>query len=234
MKLAALAGIVLVLVPGTTRADVLYPSALVFEPGYAIGPSGGFPVQQVLPNLGDPLSFMGLVATVNAPFADLLPGGIYEITYLLQGATCGIASDQYGPPPCDDHMWAGFSGGALSIYLDTTPDADFTNVATFADGELVLLMENLAVILMDVDDPGPSCSGPYFDLFMGFDFTGGSWFSRVDNVFLWSVFDGEIDGQVPPALQALGFTFRGDGHVDIHQTLATKQVTWGRVKSLYR
>lgn len=234
MKIATLTCIVLVLAAGATHADLEYPSALVFEPGYAIGPPGGFPVQQVLPNLGDPLTFMGLVATVNAPFVDLLPGGIYEITYLLQDATCAIASDQYGPPPCDDHKWAGFYGGSLSIYLDTTPDADFTNAATFTDGELVLLMENLAVLVMDVDDPGPLCSGNYFDLFMGFDFTGGSWFSRVDNVFLESLFAGEIDGQVPPALQALGFTFRGDGHIDIHQNLATKQVTWGQVKSLYR
>lgn len=218
---------------GVARADeLIYPSALVFAPGYGSSPSD-FPLGPNLPQLNDPLRYVGRISTVNDPFTDLLPVGDYEITFLLQGALCQIASDRYGPPPCLAYPWAAFYGGSVSIYLDTSPDAVFTDESTLTDGELVLYMEGLQIILAPADYPDPiQC--PWqdpADLFFGFEFTGGSWFERVNDESFYSTFEGEVDAAVPPELP---FTFHADGHIDIRKSVPTKPVTWGQMKSLYR
>ena len=74
----------------------------------------------------------GLLSRVDLFFEDLLPSGPYELTYLFAGATCISSSPAW--PECPRGSWGLFVGGTLSVYLDTTPDADFSNGDTFTDG----------------------------------------------------------------------------------------------------
>jgi hypothetical protein len=236
MKTAVAAIALLSLSADIAHSDLLYPSALTFAPAYASGPFAGFP-WGTIPDFGDPITIVGTVENVAAPFVDLLPPGSYEITLVYEGATCFQAGNFDGP--CSGGEFGAFQGGTLSFYLDSTPDADFSNSSTFRDGELVLLAQMSDLYVGD-DDPYAAC--PWMpderDVFGGCAFTGGTWFSRVQTqgVGLEGSFESEINypGNVPVPLQALGYIFRADGHIDIHGPVPVEPTTWGRVKSLYR
>ena len=237
MKPAFLAAAILVpLCAGSTHAGITYPSALLFNPGYAIGQPAGFPVHDVPPTVGGPLQIIGTVYAVNAPFDDLLPAGPYEMTYVYAGATC-VGWGFWDNIPCSGGIYGYFTGGTLSVYLDPTPDADFSNSATFTDGELVLQADINGISLLD-DDPYIACppAGDSPDMTMSFRFTGGAWFYRVvtDGIGYPGTGHGELDDTVPPDLQAAGFTFRVDGNLDVFEQIAVRPSTWGYVKSLYR
>jgi len=232
MKTLAVAFLAL-LCAAIASSEVLYPNALTFEPGYASGPPPGFPLEDANPNYGDPLTIVGRVAGVGPPFEGLLPAG-HELTYVFEGASC----TQWGV--WDDFqclvggIYGTFQNGTLAFYLDSSPDADFASPQTFRDGELVLLAQLSSILVLN-NDP-TSCPLPAPDVYASFVFVGGSWFSGVSHqgVVLSAGSEGELDGDVPPDLQALGYTFRVDGSVDIDGPVATSPTTWGRVKALYR
>jgi hypothetical protein len=233
VKTLAVACLILLCAAGAS-GGVFYPDALIFEPGYASGPPPGFPLEDVNPDYGDPLTIVGRVAGVGQPFEGLLPAG-QELTYVFEGASC----TQWGV--WDDFeclvggIYGTFQNGTVAFYLDSSPDANFAIPQTFRDGELVLLAQLSSVLVLNYDPTNcPSLPAP--DVYAYFMFVGGSWFSRVSNHGVgWNaVSEGELDGNVPPDLQALGYTFRVDGSVDIDGPVATSPTTWGRVKALYR
>ena len=236
MRTVIVAALALIFTMSAAGADVLYPNALTISPAYISGPPLGFPWEGSLPNPGDPITIRGM-ATAGAPFTDLLPVGPYELTLVIDGGTCFEAG-----------VWDDFvclAGGAfgayqnltLSLYLDTTPDANFASAGTFEDGELVLRAE-MSGIYVTNDDPGfPPCEDRP-DVFAGFVFTGGSWFSRVSSngTGLTGNFEGEINypDDTPIPLQILGYVLHVDGSISVQSPVAVEPATWGRVKSLYR
>jgi len=218
--------------PGAS-SDPLYPAALTLEPGYASGPPQGFP-WLVDPGYGDPMVIVGSVASVGPPFSSLLPASPYEITYVFEGSAC----TQFGY--WDDFVcgvggiFGTFEGGTVTFYLDGTPDANFLDPSTFRDGEVVLLAASSALYASD-NDPQPPCSNEP-DLIAYFSFVGGTWFPQVssDGDGFEATDRGELDDDVSPALQFLGYIFRVDGVIDIDGPVPVETTTWGGVKALYR
>lgn len=230
MKAFAIACILLALRSTTGSADVIYPAALTQELGYAIGP------EQPFPQPGDPLTWVGRVAGVGPVFDNLLPPGVYELTYVFDGSTC-VEAGMFDDFVCmAGGPFAVFHGGTVAVYLDTTPDADFSNLATLQDGDLVLIADMYSILVAE-DDPYPPCADRP-DVTSYFTFVGGIWFDRVSShgVGFEAVSHGEMLPYyvLPPELQALGFVFGADGVVDVYGPVPTKQTTWGAVKALYR
>jgi hypothetical protein len=181
----------------------------------------------------------GIVSGVNAPFSDLLPAPPYELTFVYENAVLVERGNYDGD--CSGGSYSTYQGGTLSIYLDTTPDADFTNTATFRDGDLVLAITQQWPMWVAGDDPQESCpmvekDNP--DLQGAFVCSGGSWLFRVisDGKGFVSNFYGEDDRYdiVPAPIEAAGFIDRIHGSIDIVAPVATQPATWGYVKSLYR
>ncbi|HEU4365538.1 MAG TPA: hypothetical protein VFT13_08760 [Candidatus Krumholzibacteria bacterium] len=236
MKSIVAALIFLVAVSPDPSAEVLYPAAIVLEPGYASGPPAGFPWMGMYPDYGDPLVVVARVASVGEPFADLLPTGVYELTCVYEGSTCS-AFGIWDNIPCSGGVFGTFHNGTVAFYLDTAPDADFAFPSTFRDGEQVLIAQLFHVHVND-DDPWIACPQvpDVPDVTALFSFAGGTWFSRVssDGVGMQGMSEGELDGDVPAPLPALGYIFRVDGTFDVYGPVAVETTTWGRVKALYR
>jgi hypothetical protein len=236
----AIALLLLIALPGMGMADALHDNAIVFGPSYASGPPAGFPWDPVV-YVGAPLSIFGIVNNVGALFTDLLPPGSYEMTCVFEGATC----DQWGAWDdfvCTGGIYGSFDGGTMSIYLDTTPDADFMSPASFRNGELVLQAQTQTTFATD-DDPNVGCPmvADRPDVQTWFTFSGGSWFHRVSSggIGMTGVGEGEVHDRypynVPVQLRVMGYIFPiDDGTMDIFGPVATKPTTWGHVKSLFR
>lgn len=235
MKSILAALIFLAAVASNPSAEVVYPDALVLEPGYASGPPLGFP-GWARPEYGDPLVMVGLVSAVGAPLDGLLPAGAHELTYVFEGSAC-YEYGMWDNIPCSGGEFAAFQGGTVTFYLDTTPDADFANPASFRDGEVALLAQSTHLFVAD-DDPQEACPQvpDVPDVVASFSFVGGAWFSRVSsNGFGWYGSSGnELEFDVPAGLVALGYIFRVEGAVTVHAPVAVESTTWGRVKALYR
>ena len=236
MKTAIAFGLLLLAFSPTVHAGVQYPGAITFGPAYAIADAEGFPYP-FNPEYGSPLMVAGLVTSVGAPFNDLLPTGPYEVTFIIAGPTfsdygvwddfsCGRSGTDYS-----------YGGGTVSFYLDTTPDADFTNPSTFQDGQLVLSASMNSIHITNDDPDGFCLLENHPDAYMSFAFTGGSWFHRVSGGVV-CFGNGEIPGSypdmIPPALRPIGYVLRIDGSINVTGPVATEPSTWGRVKSLYR
>lgn len=207
-----------------------YPSALVLSTGYAAGPAQWTPWQN-LPNLEDSLWIFGSVADVNAPFEGLLPVGPYELTYVFDAYTCVWSS--FGKDGCSVTAFAFFDFGSLRVYLDPSPDADFANAATFRDGTLVLEATAHPLQLFTEDN---CVTGRHFLQRAIMRFVGGAWFSEVSqngDGFLGGN-TGEFQGDIPPALTALGYVGQSTSVIDIVVPNSVEATTWGRVKALYR
>lgn len=237
MKTALSLVLLVLALPGFAAASTTYPDAITFESSYAVGPPMGFPY---FPGtVGTPLIIFGIVGNIGAPFTDLVPAGPHELTFVYENASC-VESGQFDGP-CSGGDYSNYQGGTLSIYLDTSPDANFTTTSTFRDGELVLVITQQWPMVVAVDDPQESCpmtEQDTPDLFSTFVCSGGSWLYRVianGNGFL-SNFNGEVDHgeDVPPQFEAAGYVARIHGGIDVISPVATQPVTWGRVKSLYR
>jgi hypothetical protein len=238
MKTAiAAAAFLLLALPGLTHAGVLYPNAITFESSYAVGPAAGFPY---LPGeYGTPLVIFGIVSGVSAPFGDLVPAPPYELTFVFENAVCVERGNFDGQ--CSGGNYAAYQGGTLSFYLDTTPDASFTETGTFRDGEPVLVATQQWPMFAAADDPQEACpmvENDNPDLAGSFVCSGGTWLYRVlsNGKGFMSSFKGEIDRYdvVPAPLAAAGYVARVHGSIDLFGPVATQPTTWGYVKSLYR
>ena len=214
--------------PRPAAAD--YPSALVLGTGYATGPPQWTPWQN-LPNLEDSLWIFGSVADVNAPFDALLPPGAYELTYVFDSYACVWSS--LGTDGCSNTAFAFFDLGSLRVYLDTTPDADFTRPATFRDGTLVLLATAHPLQLFMEDH---CVTGERFVQRTVMYFVGGAWFAHVSQNGTGFVAGnlGEFRGDIPAGLAALGYVGQSTSVVNILVPNSVEATTWGRVKALYR
>lgn len=226
-------GVLLILLIGApVAADEIYPSALVLDIGYAIGPPGWHPWAN-LPAQGDPLLILGSVSDVNEPFTDLLPvAGAFELTYAFRDFACAFSG--WGEDlVCSAQYDAWFDGGRISVFLDVTPDADFANPATFLDGELVLEARSDQLHLWFLTH---CMYGDEYGQRSDLQWIGGAWFDRVSRGGVGYAGEnlGRFDGDVPNAIRNLGYVGRSASSVDAFKPLATTPTTWGRVKALYR
>ena len=223
--------IVVLLAALAVPAAADYESALVLGTGYAIGPPTWTPWEN-LPNLEDSLWIYGAVAQANAPFTDLLPAGPYELTYVFDSYACSwstLAEDQM----CIVAHLAFFDLGKLRVFLDTTPDADLANPATFRDGQQVLIANAFPLQLFKEDH----CSNGIRYVQQAFmRFTGGAWFSRVSRQGVGFVGhnEGQFWGDIPPGIEALGYIGQSESVVDVVVPNAVESTTWGRIKAMYR
>jgi hypothetical protein len=208
-----------------------YPSALVFDTGYATGPAQWTPWTN-LPNLEDSLWIFGTVSDVNAPFEDLVPPGPHELTYVFESYACFWAAHG-GDQTCSFTEFAFFDLGRIRVYLDLSPDADFADPATFRDGQLVLTANAFPLQLYTENH---CVTGIRYVQQAFMTFLGGAWFSRVSQNGVGFVAGniGEFRGDIPPALAALGYIGQSNSFIDIIVPNATVPTTWGRIKALYR
>lgn len=233
----AIATLLLLMVPALASAQFV-PNAMTFGPAYVSGPPFGFPWLST-PETNYSLTVIGFITAVQAPLKDLIPDGTFELTFVFSGAHS--SSVGYFDGSCTDGNYWAFNSSTLNVYLDTTPDGDFSNPGTFTDGEKVLTAEVSPTSVKD-DDPAESCpmieDSP--DVFAQMLFTGGTWYAHVSDggIGYYANERGEIAGHspdVPPALQAIGYVLRIDGEIDIwFPIMTTRASTWGAVKSMYR
>ncbi len=217
---------------GSTRPAVAdYSSALVFGTGYATGPAQWTPWTN-LPNLEDSLWMFGTVTDVNAPFEDLLPAEPYEITYVFEHYAC-IWAVHGEDLVCSVTEIAIFDLGVIRVYLDTTPDADFANPATFRDGELAL---SATAHPLQLFTELHCVNGRRYEQRAIMTFVGGAWFPRVslNGVGFVAGNDGEFRGDIPAPMTALGYVGQSASVINIVEPTAVEPTTWGRVKALYR
>ncbi|MCI0452531.1 MAG: hypothetical protein L0Z51_09115 [Candidatus Latescibacteria bacterium] len=236
MKISVLAFVVLMLSFAVSDGDALFPAALTLEAGYGIGPPPPFP-WQMHHAIGAPLIMAGRVSALGRPFDDIALPGSYELTYVFECARC-VSADVCDGPPCTGGGDCGrFDDGNFTVYLDTTPDAVFTDLATFRDGDVVLLGLVSYTFVFD-DDPHELCPmlDDVADIDVFFHFVGGLWFDRVSNDEDGLAGHGrcEMEAEVPAPLQSLGYVIRVDGVVDIDGPVPVTSTTWGAVKALYR
>lgn len=174
---------------------------------------------------GDVLTIVGQVVAFNDPFADLNPNAAgVEYTYIMTGMMSGGTTP---PPP---YYLTNYSGGTFRIYEDTSPDADFANLATFQDGTLILEGAFSGFHIWTTTLGGHQDSD--------FQFTGGSLFSRVSQYGVG--FIGTDTGTfsvsstiVPQARRDQGYFGESNTKLDVTNPVATEPSTWGRIKNQY-
>jgi hypothetical protein len=208
-------------VPSLLVSGVL-EDAIVFETGYFGAPADWNPMWNS-PHVGDSLWIVGRVAEFNAPFTGLVPmDGSHEATFAFDGFVCtedGMWDSDYGT----GGWFATFPGGTLKIYLDDTPDADFSDPSTFRDGELLLEAQAFWLIL--------GTEPPHY---AWFTFTGGSLFSVVSkNGAGYRAENPGTFGSAPAPMQDLGYLAESISTVHVHVPVPTEETTWGRIKTLY-
>ena len=214
---------------GPAAAD--FDSALVFDTGYATGPPGWTPWTN-LPHLADSLWIYGTVGDINAPFEDLVPAAPYEFTYVFDGYFC-IWSTHGGDLECSVTELAFFDFGQISIYLDLSPDADFADVDTFRDGQLVLRADAHPLQLFTENH---CVTGIRYVQRAIMTFVGGAWFDRVskDGEGYIAGNEGEFRGDIPDPIKALGYVGQSTSVINIVVPNAVEPTTWGRIKAMYR
>jgi hypothetical protein len=227
----ALAFVLLTAFPAANPALADYDSALVLGTGYATGPAQWTPWIN-LPSLEDSLWIFGSVAQANAPFDDLLPAGPYELTYVFEQYAC-VWSVHGEDLICSITDIAIFDLGSMRVYLDSSPDADLANPATFRDGTLVLSATAHPLQLFTEEH---CVNGRRYVQRAVMQFTGGAWFSRVsrEGVGFTAGNIGEFRGDIPANLIALGYIGQSTSRVDILVPTAVTPTTWGRIKAFYR
>ncbi len=208
-----------------------FNSALVLGTGYARGPSQWTPWVD-LPAIEDSLWIYGPVTQVNEPFTDLVPAGPHEFTYVFDSYFC-VWSTWGEDLVCSLTMLAFFDFGRISIYLDTSPDADFSNPGTFYDGQLVLQADAHPLQLFMEEH---CINGTRYVQRAIMTFTGGAWFDRVskNGVGFFGGDEGEFRGDIPQGLQALGYIGQSTSVINIVVPNAVEPTTWGRIKAMYR
>src|SRR5262249_30345990 len=121
------------------------------------------------------------------------------------------------------------SGGVLEIYRDDTPDADFADPSTFADGELILSATIAQFLLVLYSSQIPAQTA-------GLEFDGGSLFERVsrNGRGLTGTNIGNFRMQpdaLPELLQARGYNALSESTININAEVPARPVTWGEIKA---
>ena len=173
---------------------------------------------------GDMLTIVGKVVVFNDPFADLDPNAAgIEYTYVMtdlisQGTTF------------TSYYLTNYSGGVFRIYEDSSPDADFVDMATFQDGTMILEGAFSGFRITTNSSTGTQNAD--------FQFTGGTLFNRVSQfgVGFIGVNTGNFSVStmfVPQTQRNQGYFGMSDTKLDVTQPVATESSTWGRIKNLY-
>jgi hypothetical protein len=214
--------IISVLATPTLVAAGLLQNSIVFDTGY-FGAPAGWNCPWGSPRMGDSLWIVGSVAEFNAPFTGMVPMDAgHEATFSFDGFVC-TESGMWDDIPRAGGWYATFEGGTLKIYLDDTPDADFSNPATFRDGELLLEAQTFSLTL--------GTEPPHYAWFY---FTGGSLFHVVskDGVGYRAENPGTI-AAAPPAMRDLGYVGESHSSVNVLLPVPTEETSWGKIKMLY-
>ena len=213
--------------PMNARADD-YHFAIIFDTGYVNGPSEWEPWDN-FPTIGDPLQIVGHVLDFNAPFEGLLPtNGSYEVTYSFYGFHC----ESYGMWDDFENSAGGafalFEGGSIGIYLDTTPDASFSDKSTFENGELLLEAKAFYLNLSTRSHVQPAQQGYYY-------FTGGTWYHLVNDNGSGNMLEnlGDFTEEISDAMKLLGFIGQSTTRIDVFEKVPYENTTWGRIKAIY-
>ena len=178
---------------------------------------------------------LGTVSDAGPPIEEIAtddPG--VEITYVLDGMSdpelwlWDSQDGQYGG------MGYEFQSGYFRLYSDKSPDRDFSEPATFQDGQL--LLEGILSEYLVYDGspyPCPQC----FPGHGGWvDFTGGDLFALVSRD--GAGYRGRIEqtsrGDAPlDSLLTPGRSFPSHGGMTLYVPVATRETTWGKIKRLY-
>jgi len=180
---------------------------------------------------GDGLQIVGVVVDFNEPFDDLDPNGANEYTYVISGLTA--VSTTITPAGSFTFYDTDYTSGSFAIYEDATPDADFSNLATFSDGTLIIEGDFDDFATHTENNPFTGdCAG---DQNGGFQFTGGTLFNRVSDsgtgfVGVSQGSFGICDENVPDPQEGQGYFGFSNAHVNTNPPTPVEIMTWGQVK----
>ena len=198
---------------------------LQFRDAYLlIAGTGGWPSI----NMGATGTLVGHVTAFPSlfPTSDPAADSLREYTMICTGCRCTSITYWDDLPHNRGGAIYDFSGGALTVYEDTTPDASLADLATFQDGARVLTGD----LLPFTGRPGVAAA----ELAGTFGISGGDWgqFIRHGDV-LPGRLTGTFSDDVSANLRVLGFRARLDGELLIDWSVPVRSMTWGRVKALY-
>lgn len=92
--------------------------------------------ESIVTNIGDIVSGYSLVTQLNGTTSNVFCPSC-ELTMTFTGYQ--LANVTFNPDSTPNQYF--FTGGTINIYVDSTPDADFTNPATYSDGLLFLSLK---------------------------------------------------------------------------------------------
>jgi hypothetical protein len=123
--------------------------------------------------------------------------------------------------------------GSVSIYEDTTPDANFANAGSFTDGTLILVgqVNNMAGNRINITGLPWAVSGEI-------TLTGGAGYGNLIACHAGLIMNDFIAWQLPngaplPGIPA-GYKESYDVEWKCEDTVSTEKSSWGNVKGLYR
>ncbi len=214
-----------VAVPAAVQAAITNP---VIDFGVSYAKEDSRAANDKTSTAGDTLTIVGKVANFQDPFADLdAHSTTLEYTYVMTGLVSG-GSYTDGPYYNTD-----YSGGTLRIYEDPSMDADFGNMATFSNGTLIL--EATFTSFQTAVIQFPTCDGTQNG---GFQFTGGTLFSRVSEggIGYTGIDTGAfaVCSTTPPSAQvAQGYFGESDTKLDVNPPTPVEKSSWGGIKTRY-
>jgi len=177
---------------------------------------------------------LGTVSDAGPPIEGIATGdpGV-EITYVLDG----MSNPNVGFWDSTDLSYGGmiyiFQSGSFRLYSDNSPDRDFSDPATFQDGQLLL---EGTLSDYEIGSSGYPCLECVPAHWGWVDFTDGDLFSLVSRngagyrgwIEQTSLGDAPLDSLISP-----GRSFPTHGWLTLYVPVATLETTWGRIKRLY-
>lgn len=178
----------------------------------------------------DVLTIVGFVADFNMPFDDLDPNDpAKEYTYVYSGLVSqGTVVSGGGSFIFYDTQ---YTGGTLRVYCDTNMNADYADMNTFMDGDMIL---EASLSNFVISTKSFNCSGTQN---ANLQFTGGSLFNRVSlggigftgiATGLFSVCPSFVDD----AREAEGYFGLSDTKLDVEEPVPTENRSWGQIKRI--
>jgi len=172
---------------------------------------------------GDVLNIFGFVSALRSPFDDIIdPESAYEVTYTYEQFICNDHGNWNDSNNYTNNWYANYSSGIIRIYLDDTPDADYSDPNTFKDGTMLLEAMYDSLLLGTV----PSLVGQ-------FHFTGGTLFDRVSRNGVGYIGHniGAYWCYAPIDIWLLGYVGTTHSTIDIYVPYPS---SWGEIKSIYK